>query len=1064
MGALQFKNNSTTTLSGSINDTQTSINVVSASLFPVLTGSDYFYATMYEVASSVEVNLEIVKVTATAGAVWTIVRAQDGTTARARSGIGTCYIELRMTAASAQLMLQNANNLSDLTSQSSARTNLGLGTMATQNAASVAITGGTITGVTITGIDSATTIADNADTTKKVAFEVSGVATATTRTLTIPNASGTIALTSDLSAYQPLDSDLTAFAALSANGMVSRTATGAVAVRAITQPAAGLTVTNGDGVAGNPTLALANDLAAVEGLASTGFVRRTAADTWSASAIVDADVPSALTGKTYNALTLTAATTGFTIAGGTTSKTLTVGNTITLAGTDGTTITLPSSSGTIPLNNQTFYIGTSAVAINRTTGALALTGVSIDGAAGSATTATTATKSTNLVGGNNTTLLGAIAYQSNTDTSTLLSPNVTATKLFLSQTGTGVNGAAPVWGAVAKADVGLGSVENTALSTWTGASTITTLGTVATGTWNATAISIAKGGTGATTAVTAFDALSPATTLGDLIYSDGTDNVRLAGNITATRKFIRQTGTGTVSAAPVWDTLLDADLPSALTGKTYNALSLTAASVGFTLAGGTTSKTLTVSNTLTLAGTDASTLNIGAGGTLGSAAFTASTAYAPAAGSASVTTLGTITSGTWTGSAIGISYGGTGATSKVAAFDALSPTTTLGDLIYSDGTDNVRLAGNTVASKRFLTQTGTGTVSAAPGWNALVDGDVPSALTGKTYNGLTLTANATGFSVAGGTTAKTLAISNNLTLAGTDGSTLNVGAGGTLGSAAFTASTAYPTLTGGGASGTWGISITGSAGSASSASAVPWSGITSKPTTLSGFGITDAAGIGANTFTASQTIQGNLTFDGLLRRILGDFSNVTGSSRVSLQTSTVNGGTTVNALPNGSGNFANYAVFDSSDADNAGYGYFGINATDVRININKTGTGTAKPLRIYTNSTNRFEIGVDGNVGINKTSPQASLDFRETVNVISANTTAVASRLYVATATLTLTLPSSPTSGDWVSFVNSSSASPIIGRNGSNIMSLAEDMTVNQNGASFTLVYVDATRGWVLSQ
>ena len=37
-------------------------------------------------------------------------------------------------------------------------------------------------------------------------------------------------------------------------------------------------------------------------------------------------------------------------------------------------------------------------------------------------------------------------------------------------------------------DVGLGSVENTALSTWAGTSNITTLGTIATGTWNGTAI------------------------------------------------------------------------------------------------------------------------------------------------------------------------------------------------------------------------------------------------------------------------------------------------------------------------------------------------------------------------------------------------------------------------------------------------------------------------------------------------------------------------------------------------------------------------------------------------
>jgi hypothetical protein len=67
------------------------------------------------------------------------------------------------------------------------------------------------------------------------------------------------------------------------------------------------------------------------------------------------------------------------------------------------------------------------------------------------------------------------------------------------------------------------------------------------------------------------------------------------------------------------------------------------------------------------------------------------------------------------------------------------------------------------------------------------------SLTGKTYNGLTLTAAATGFTVAGGTSSKTLTVSNTLTLAGTDASTLNIGAGGTLGSAAFTASTAYAT-------------------------------------------------------------------------------------------------------------------------------------------------------------------------------------------------------------------------------------------------------------------------------
>lgn len=70
----------------------------------------------------------------------------------------------------------------------------------------------------------------------------------------------------------------------------------------------------------------------------------------------------------------------------------------------------------------------------------------------------------------------------------------------------------------------------------------------------------------------------------------------------------------------------------ALTSKTYNGLTLTAAATGFTVAGGTASKTLTVSNSITLAASnDTSTLNIGGGGTLGSAAFTAASAYATSA-------------------------------------------------------------------------------------------------------------------------------------------------------------------------------------------------------------------------------------------------------------------------------------------------------------------------------------------------------------------------------------------------------------------------------------------------
>jgi hypothetical protein len=52
-------------------------------------------------------------------------------------------------------------------------------------------------------------------------------------------------------------------------------------------------------------------------------------------------------------------------------------------------------------------------------------------------------------------------------------------------------------------------------------------------------------------------------TLGDLLYASALNTLaKLAGNITTTRKFLRQVGNGSVSAAPAWDTLQLGDLPA----------------------------------------------------------------------------------------------------------------------------------------------------------------------------------------------------------------------------------------------------------------------------------------------------------------------------------------------------------------------------------------------------------------------------------------------------------------------------------------------------------------------
>jgi hypothetical protein len=84
---------------------------------------------------------------------------------------------------------------------------------------------------------------------------------------------------------QPADSDLDGIAGLTTTGIVVRTGAGSYTTRSLTQPGAGITITNADGVSGSPTFALANDLNALEGLGSTGFAVRTGSDAWAQRSI-----------------------------------------------------------------------------------------------------------------------------------------------------------------------------------------------------------------------------------------------------------------------------------------------------------------------------------------------------------------------------------------------------------------------------------------------------------------------------------------------------------------------------------------------------------------------------------------------------------------------------------------------------------------------------------------------------------------------------------------------------------------------------------------------------------
>lgn len=116
-----------------------------------------------------------------------------------------------------------------------------------------------------------------------------------------------------------------------------------------------------------------------------------------------------------------------------------------------------------------------------------------------------------------------------------------------------------------------------------------------------------------------------------------------------------------------------------------------------TVSGLTLSGTITTSGNLTLGGTlvvtpsdfssqTANTFLAAPNGSNGTPVFRILVA-------ADVPTLNQNTTGTASNvtGTVAIANGGTGQTGKTAAFDALSPTTTKGDLIVNNGTDNIRL-------------------------------------------------------------------------------------------------------------------------------------------------------------------------------------------------------------------------------------------------------------------------------------------------------------------------------------------------------------------------------------
>lgn len=129
--------------------------------------------------------------------------------------------------------------------------------------------------------------------------------------------------------------------------------------------------------------------------------------------------------------------------------------------------------------------------------------------------------------------------------------------------------------------------------------------------------------------------------------------------------------------------------------------------------------------------------------------------------------------------------------------------------------------------------------------------------------------------------------------------------------------------------------------------------------------------------------------------------------------------------------------------------------------VNTSGVADTNVLA-WSSSNNRFQPaaagGGGGGSGINWTAIKTTTYTATTLDGVLCNTTG---------GGFTVNLPSSPSLGDMVRVIDvygttgTGGKEITIGRNGSNIEAAASDLTINVNRAALGLVYTDATNGWV---